>query len=357
MRIRRPLQALGGIVLALVLVEAAVRLRQWYRYGTMVSSFYHLERDPVSGLEIPRPNEEIGPIRINSLGFRGPELERPKPARRVRIGFLGGSTTFCAEASSLEATWPDRVVAGLRAAAPDLEFDYVNGASAGFSTAELLENLEHRVGPLEPDVLVLYEATNDLVQDSRRLAIRQGIYAREEARHSPLGDYWLTYYLLEKNLRQLARSREQDRARLAFEPAELSAPFRERLSELVAAARRRAPLVALVTFSTRLRADQPPGEQRAAAAGARYYVPFLSVEDLLAGYAEYNRVIRVVAADTGALLIEGEHTIPGDARHFADTVHFLDPGLLLQAERVLAGLLAAPEYQALLARKRALPRG
>jgi hypothetical protein len=357
MRTWRPVLALGGIVLALVLVEVAVRLRQWHRYGTMVSSFYHFEIDPVSGLEIPRPCEEIGPIRINALGFRGPELERPKPARRVRIGFLGGSTTFCAEASSLEASWPDRVVAGLRAAAPDLEFDYVNGAAAGFSTAELLENLEHRVGPLEPDVLVLYEATNDLVQDSRRLAISQGVYAREESQHSPIGDHWLTYYLIEKNLRQLRRQRDHDRPRLVFEPASLSAPFRARLGELAENARRCAPVVALVTFSTQIRAGQPPEQQRAAAENALYYMPFLTVEDLLAGYAEYNRVIREVARATGVLLIEGEDGIPGDARHFADTVHFLDPGLALQAERVLAGLLAAPEYQALLARKRALPRG
>ena len=82
-------------------------------------------------------------------------------------------------------------------------------------------------------------------------------------------------------------------------------------------------------------------------------MPFLDVEGLLDGYAEYNRVIREVAWATGAILIEGEDTIPGDPEHFADSVHFRDPGLALQARRVLAGLLAAPAFQDLVERARA----
>jgi hypothetical protein len=81
-------------------------------------------------------------------------------------------------------------------------------------------------------------------------------------------------------------------------------------------------------------------------------MPFLDVAGLLAGYAEYNRVTRTVAAASGAILIEGEDRIPGDPEHFADSVHFRDPGLALQAERVFEGLRAAPAVRALLEARR-----
>jgi len=350
--VRRLLIALASLAATLVLIEGLARLRQYLRYGTTVKTLYHLVEDPVSGLRIPGPNETIGAIHVNSLGFRGAEIERPKPAQRVRVAFLGGSTTFCGEASSLETTWPEQVVQGLRAAASDLEFVCVNGGGPGYSTAELLPNLEFRVAPLEPDVLVLYEATNDLTVDSRRLAIAQGLYEREDE-DDWLGDHWLTWFLIEKNVKHWRRTSEHAGPSLSFVPSELSAPFRERLRALVTRAQGVAPVVCLVTFSTQIRRDQSSETQHRAADSAQYYMPFLDVAGLLDGYEEYNRVIREVAGETGAILVQGESAIPGDGRHFSDSVHFLDPGLRLQAERVLAGLTQAPAYQELVRKRRA----
>jgi len=340
----------ASLVLALLVVEGLVRLRQWQRYGTTNSSYYDFAEDPATGLRIPEPGSVAGPISVNSRGFRGPEIEQPKPPGRIRVAFLGGSTTFCAEASSLEASWPSLVVAGLRADAPDLEFDLVNASAGGFTLEQLLVNLEHRVAPLQPDVIVLYEATNDLVVDTRRLAIAAGLYEAEEG-DSVLGEYWLTWFLVEKNLRQALRSRRASEP-LVFEPTELSRGFEERLTRLVRAAQARSSVVVLPTFAIQLRADQTPEAQRRAAASALFYMPFLTTAGLLAGYAEYNRVIRAVAAGTGVVLVEGEQEIPGDAEHFADSVHFRDPGNVLQAERVLSGLLSSEAYHALLARRR-----
>ena len=330
---------------SLLLLEGLVRLRQYRRYGTTLTTYYELEEDPVSGLRIPKPGSVAGPIRVNSLGFRGDELDVPKPPGRRRIAFLGGSTTFCAEASSLATTWPYQVVEGLRRALPGADLDLVNGGAAAFSTEESLRNMEHRVGPLEPDLVVIYHATNDLVIESRRRAIPLGLYRLDEQRPGWLDRYWLSGYLARKNLRHLLRRDESDPGHLPFEP-DLLQPFRTRLTELVHAARARGAVVALVTFATRLRAEQSPEEQRAAAASSLGYMPFFDAADLLAGYAEANRIVRAVAAETGALLIGGEETIPGDAEHFADTVHLRDPGLALQARRVVDGLLAAPEVRA-----------
>ncbi len=351
---RRVLLALAGLLLGLLALEGLVRLRQWMKYGTTLPTFYHVIEDPVSGLRIPKPLESIGPVQVNSLGFRGAEIEVPKPPERIRVAFLGGSTTFCAEATRLEVTWPHQVVEGLRQGAPDLEFDYVNGGGAGYGTKQLLLNLEKRVARLEPDVIVVYEATNDLTQDTRREAIDQELYEKEEIHDSAIGRWWLTYFLVEKNWRSYFRTRPNERVKLQLDPEQLSGGFRERLTRLVEDSQRVAPVVLLVTFSIKIRPEQSAEEQRENASSALFYMPFLEVEQLRAGYAEYNRVIREVARSSGVILVEGELSIPGDGHHFADSVHFLDPGMRLQARRILEELARSGAYHALLERKRAL---
>ncbi len=100
---------MAGGMLALLLVEGAVRVRQYVWHGTFSTTLFRSSVDPVTGLEVPVAGETTGAIRINRLGFRGPEIEIPAPAGTIRIGFLGASTTFCAEASSNEAAWPHLV--------------------------------------------------------------------------------------------------------------------------------------------------------------------------------------------------------------------------------------------------------
>jgi len=349
----RWLLALGAVLAALLVVEGLVRIRQWLKYGTTEVSFYRLTEDPLSGLVIPEPGHTIGPISIDSRGFRGPEVETPKPLGRLRVGFLGGSTTFCAEATSLEATWPHLVVERLRARDPDLTFDYVNAAAAGYSTQESLVNLARRLAPLEPDVIVIYHGTNDLTQDTRELATTAGLYDPEVKEEDWLGRYWLSWYLLKKNvLFSSRRGGADDRERLAYDPEVISPLFRARLHTLIDAARKVAPVVSVATFAQRTRREQTPEEQIEASSSSLYYMPYLDVEGILKGFEEYNRVIREVAQAAGAVLVEGESAIPGDAAHFNDSVHLTDLGLGLQAERVSKALLESPQYGELVESKR-----
>ena len=75
----------------------------------------------------------------------------------------------------------------------------------------------------------------------------------------------------------------------------------------------------------------------------------MSVNGLIQGYAEYNDVVRQVAWETGAVLIAGENAIPGDAQHFADSVHFTDKGSHVMARRVARGLTQSARLQELVA--------
>ena len=68
MRRPRLWQVLLALVLILLVIEGAVRLRQLSRYGTTNWSYYEREIDPATGLLLPVRGQELGPISINSLG-------------------------------------------------------------------------------------------------------------------------------------------------------------------------------------------------------------------------------------------------------------------------------------------------
>ncbi len=333
---------------AVVVLELGIRVRQWARYGT-TSSFYAFELDPISGLRVPAPGVTEGRgvhIEINSLGFRGAPLESPKPAGRVRLAFLGGSTTFCAEATDGAHTWPERVAATLRDASPRATLDVVNAAAGGLHSGHSLDNLRHRVAPHDPDVVVIYHATNDLTFDARAQAVAAGLAKAEPEQPGWLERNSLAWQLVAKNLR--ARAPGGDEGALDFDVQAAAERFRGRLSALVDFARERADVVVLVTFAHRPRRGQEPEHLAEAVASSRFYMPWLSVEHILDGFDAYNRVIREVAAETGAILVAREDEIPGDAIHFVDSVHFTDAGCERQAERVAAALVRAPAWRALM---------
>ena len=94
------------VVLLLAMCEAGLRARAWIRYGSASSSVRDplLTYDAAADLYAPTPGYEVKGakihIKINSLGFRGDEFSKVKPAHTFRIVCLGASTTFSAEVSS-----------------------------------------------------------------------------------------------------------------------------------------------------------------------------------------------------------------------------------------------------------------
>jgi len=357
MKTRTTVALLAVAAVGLLLAEGAVRARQWVITGRSGAINDALTIDPHTGLRSLVPNFDRGRIRINALGFRSPDLAAPKPAGVVRLAFLGGSTTYCAEVSGNELTWPHLVWHGLSAALPTVRFDYVNAGVPGYTFDSILQAFRKRVQPLRPDVVVIYEATNDLAMDSRQLAREQQLVTDTPEPAFWLARHSLLWLLLEKNMSiaRLQASADGTTGKLAFDPRQLSRGFEQRLRETIRAAQSVAAVVAVATFAPRLRPGQSLTEQRRAAVTSLYYMPYLSLDGLLAGFAEYNRVIRAVAAETGALLIAGDDQIPADDLHYADSVHFRDAGSRAMAARVTQALLAAPPFQALVSRVGATP--
>ncbi len=107
---------------------------------------------------IPSPYHEDH----NDLGYRGPEIELPKPEGTYRIVALGGSTTY-STGTTAEDSYSAQLQRILREDYGYPRVEVVNAGVSGYTSWETLVNFAFRVLELEPDMIVLYGAVNDLV--------------------------------------------------------------------------------------------------------------------------------------------------------------------------------------------------
>ena len=98
----------------------------------------------------------------NNFGFRGPDISPHKPARVIRLAFLGASTT----ANGWPWTYPEYVAHFLRQWARTnrlgVDFDVINAGLGGATSPMIDAIMRYEVAPLHPDIVVYYEGANDL---------------------------------------------------------------------------------------------------------------------------------------------------------------------------------------------------
>jgi len=101
-------------------------------------------------------------VRHNSLGFRGKETTYAKPPGVFRIVTIGGSSVYGQSESSDAAVWSQRLEDHLNEGAHGVHIEVVNGGCFGYNSFENLVNLEFRMMDFHPDIVLLYEAINDM---------------------------------------------------------------------------------------------------------------------------------------------------------------------------------------------------
>jgi len=361
---RKFLYACALALLAFVACEGALRLRARIKYGAAVSGVRDamVQYDPGADLNVPQPGYESKgariDIKINSLGFRGDEISREKPANTVRIACLGASTTFCAEVSSNHHTWPYLLQERLKQAYPGVSIEVVNTSLGGYVAADNLKNLRHRVLPLDPDLVLYYEANNEIVRDTQQLAAQQGLLRADGARQSPLvttmSRYSLTFDLAYKNLAILLRSRAAsgDTRKLDRVPSDLPDHFIGVLDQMRSdLAARDVPLV-LSTFIVKYRRSQDRATQIKNADVAFYYMPWMSIDGMLDAMDVYNQAILDYGHREGLMAIDDREAVPPDAEHFSDCMHFLDKGAEAMADRLARNLIHSVDLDRAVARVR-----
>lgn len=102
-------------------------------------------------------------IRVNNLGFRGPDVNPEKPAGVLRIAVIGDSITF-GRPYPEDLLFPRILETRLNRRFPDLRFEVINAGLSGRDTWEERALLEQVVLPLSPDLVILQICLNDHIR-------------------------------------------------------------------------------------------------------------------------------------------------------------------------------------------------
>ncbi len=160
-----------GIIAALVLMEIGLRV-YFGLFGTpqdkllYVDSTEEIEKEMVSEnaiVPLPYLNYGLNPAYHghNSMGYRGPEIAMPKPPGTFRIVAMGDSTTYGLGMDASNA-YPAQLQDILRQQYGYSNVEVINAGVIGYTSWETFINLSLRVIELEPDMVIIYDGTNDV---------------------------------------------------------------------------------------------------------------------------------------------------------------------------------------------------
>lgn len=286
----------------------------------------------------PTPNYRKGQTFHNSLGYRNDEFPLEKPDDVYRIVALGGSSTYDVSIRDNENTFTSQLEKRLKEEYGYQNVQVINAGVPGYNSWEILANLEFRVLDLDPDLVIIYENTNDvharLVEPS---AYRGDDLGRRQAWQIPRVSVWEHSALLRIVSRALNITRQVSVDDFASAPTYVSWPFESRLEEFnldpaeilkenppIYFRRNLQNMIAIanehdiqILFSTW--AHSPYMQDYAAEA---YYQE---------GFRENNDVVRDVATNHDIPLFDFASVMPQDAVYWADGRHVNESGALEKA--------------------------
>jgi lysophospholipase L1-like esterase len=301
----------------------------------------------------------------NNVGFRGEALARPKPPREYRIFLVGGSTTECHvldDTQALHAALQQRLRAQVGPGGPRVVV--YNAGKAGDKSTDHVAVVTQRLVHLEPDLVVVFAGINDL-----RAAVHRFDYLHlaesSQAKYTLplLVKFAATEFQIPRRLWaiqhgfRLQGERERLEAITTTTDCRLKAdlaaskpfsdlaphtdlpPYRRHLQTLAGAARAHGFALVFMTQATTWNSQVDPEARRwhwlGYLDGVRYR------EDALHRALEsYNDVMREVAAEADAPLLDLAVRLPKSLEYFYDDVHFNVRGAATAAA-ALADILAA----------------
>lgn len=298
----------------------------------------------------PTPNYENTEKtnRHNSLGYRGDEIVLPKPQDAFRIVCIGGSTTYTISTDYRKA-YPALLEAQLTESGYN-NVEVVNAGVPGWTTWESMINFQLRVLELEPDMIIVYHAFNDIYSrfvwppeafrgDNsgyriprerppdfvnysclvRIFAVRLGLaqpamamaYLDTRAKtyfaHAYFAQKWNGSYP-NGIFRRIPPNRMMGENGLKY--------YRRNLENLISIALSRGIKLVLATFA--------------------YTTEFEDTiqrldEAFRSGIDEANMELKSIAGDMGVFLFDFAELFPPDKQYFADSSHVNEQGVLLKA--------------------------
>lgn len=146
--------------------------------------------EPPRDTPFPRyrfPRNVVSPTGLvtNRFGWRGPDIALAKPPRTIRVAFVGASTSvndhsYPFSYPELAAFWLDH---WLQQQGSDIHVEGINAGREGISSTDIAAVVRDEVLPLEPDLVVYYEGSNqfslwDIIREPPLWKRRQSLLKR-----------------------------------------------------------------------------------------------------------------------------------------------------------------------------------
>lgn len=158
-----------SIVVVLVIAEIGARLyvmKKWPDEKVLAYTHHSAEKGRYSShpyLPYVLRGGHVSPNGLhtsNSYGFRGKEFNTVKPAGVFRIVAIGASTTY-GVVNSDQNTYPAQLERRIRESGYE-NVEVLNAGVSGYTTTETFINFYLRVLNLSPDMVIFYQARNDV---------------------------------------------------------------------------------------------------------------------------------------------------------------------------------------------------
>ncbi len=152
------------------LVYTVHEYKKFKREGTKYNMFFkvpYLEHRLRIGYD---RDYERGLVKINSLGFRGPEISITKPKGVFRIVCIGESTTFGVGCTCDKNTYPALLEQKLNGKInrEDLRIEVINAGVPSYTSFQCYMLLGLEIIALKPDLIIIYTGWNDMGEGLRK---------------------------------------------------------------------------------------------------------------------------------------------------------------------------------------------
>lgn len=371
--LKKLLRWAGFAVVFVAVLEVCARIDDRLTWGAPLRGHYSRRlltvRDDL-GIR-GRPNGRFEKWQLNSLGFRGPEIEIEKPAGVIRVVVIGASEAFGLYESPGKE-FPAQMQAMLDERHPG-RYQVINAACAGMTLPRFISYFPAQIAPLKPDIVLIYPTPASYVATDAptpKFDPPPGTPERlpEEFRIVRKAEVLLKRFVpvaVQHRLRERAIVRvvSQHDARWVWEdvPSERVGLFRQHLADLIAVIQAAGVRVILATHANRFPADRTAwtaADQVQMSAWRRFH-PRASESCLLEMERAGNRVVGELArefnlpvADVAcAFDLEVERLasfwrflgvdwmVPAKSAYFADFSHFTDEGARVVAAEITREIL------------------
>lgn len=286
----------------------------------------------------PNPNYHRGQTSHNSLGYRGDEFPLEKPVGVFRIVALGGSSTYDVSIESNADIFTAQLEQRLREEYGYENVQVINAGVPGYNSWEILVNLEFRVLDLDPDLVIIYEGTNDV--HARMVvpsAYRGDDFGRRASWNVPPVAWWEHSALLRIVSRALNRTRQVSIDDFVSAPTYVSWPYESRLKEgnldPAEVLKENPPIYFRRNLENMIAVAQAHNVQILFSTWAHspYLNDYASTDYYQAGFKENNDVVKAVASERDIPVFDFAAVMPQEAIYWADGRHVNEAGALIKA--------------------------